>query len=293
LGFHFVVVLFGCFPASVLALRAFNRRFTLQDNTIQQDFHLWMLILFWVVIVLFSLVVTKIVHYSSLTYFPLTYLAALSIVDARPFQLWQRWLSWAVATVLSVALMLVPILGMYRNQLVPYIKDPFAVANLQADVQFSVLESLIGILPLLAIFCFYYYRKIANYTFAIYSIAAFGILLVSSIIIIYPAKIEPITQGAAVEFFQSLKGKDCYVQTLEYRSYVHLFYQQQPKPTNLNYYRTDFKTWLLEGDIDKDAYFSVKINKSAEYKKRKDLKVLYEKNGFVFLYRKAVGTNRY
>jgi len=36
-----------------------------------------MLVLFWVVLILFSMVQSKIVHYSSLCYFPLTYLAAL------------------------------------------------------------------------------------------------------------------------------------------------------------------------------------------------------------------------
>ena len=36
-----------------------------------------MRILFWVVLVLFTIVTTKIVHYSSLAYFPLSYLAVV------------------------------------------------------------------------------------------------------------------------------------------------------------------------------------------------------------------------
>ncbi len=35
-----------------------------------------MLILFWVVLILFTIVKTKIVHYSSLCYFPLTFIGA-------------------------------------------------------------------------------------------------------------------------------------------------------------------------------------------------------------------------
>jgi hypothetical protein len=45
----------------------------------RNDHRRWMVILFWVVLILFSIVKTKIVHYSSLCYFPLTYLAALQL----------------------------------------------------------------------------------------------------------------------------------------------------------------------------------------------------------------------
>ena len=38
-----------------------------------------MRILFWVVLILFTIVSTKIVHYSSLAYFPLSYLASVEI----------------------------------------------------------------------------------------------------------------------------------------------------------------------------------------------------------------------
>ena len=49
------------------------------EKKFQQDFRIWMIILFWVVVVLFSIVQSKIVHYSSLAYFPLNFLSALVI----------------------------------------------------------------------------------------------------------------------------------------------------------------------------------------------------------------------
>jgi 4-amino-4-deoxy-L-arabinose transferase-like glycosyltransferase len=70
-GYHFVVLFFTVFPTSVLALKGFR------NENIENDFHRlikkWMVILFWVVLILFSIVKTKIVHYSSLAYFPLTF----------------------------------------------------------------------------------------------------------------------------------------------------------------------------------------------------------------------------
>ena len=66
-----MVVLLGCFPMSILALPALKK----QQFTIKYDFTLWMRILFWVVLLLFTIVKTKIVHYSSMTYLPLSFLA--------------------------------------------------------------------------------------------------------------------------------------------------------------------------------------------------------------------------
>jgi 4-amino-4-deoxy-L-arabinose transferase-like glycosyltransferase len=71
--YHFVVVFLGCFPMSIFSLFSLIR--TYSDRT-PLHFKRWMLILFWVVMILFSVVTTKIVHYSSLAYFPLSFLAA-------------------------------------------------------------------------------------------------------------------------------------------------------------------------------------------------------------------------
>jgi hypothetical protein len=41
--------------------------------------------------------------------------------------------------------------------------------------------------------------------------------------------------------------------------------------------------WLLSGEIDKPAYFVMKINRKHRYLKEfPEMELLYEKNGFVF-----------
>ena len=75
--YHFVVLLIGCFPASLLLILAHKK--STDDTPFQKHTKRWLLALFWVVLILFSIVQTKIVHYSSLCYFPLTYLATYSI----------------------------------------------------------------------------------------------------------------------------------------------------------------------------------------------------------------------
>jgi 4-amino-4-deoxy-L-arabinose transferase-like glycosyltransferase len=75
--YHPIVLLIGCFPMSLFFIFSWSNR-SEQRNTVAH-YAKWMNILFWVVLIVFSIVKTKIIHYSSLTYFPMSFLAALSI----------------------------------------------------------------------------------------------------------------------------------------------------------------------------------------------------------------------
>src|SRR6202034_360546 len=52
--YHFIVLLIGCFPASVFLFGYSRKKFS--DHLQQQDFSRWMWIFFWVVLILFSIV---------------------------------------------------------------------------------------------------------------------------------------------------------------------------------------------------------------------------------------------
>ncbi|MEO8853278.1 MAG: glycosyltransferase family 39 protein, partial [Ginsengibacter sp.] len=70
--YHFVVVFIGCFPISIIGLPILFGK----NVGVNKDFSILMKILFWTVMILFSITTTKIVHYSSLTYMPLAFMAA-------------------------------------------------------------------------------------------------------------------------------------------------------------------------------------------------------------------------
>ncbi len=53
-GYHYVVLLIGCFPASLLAIPSFFK--TRYSSRYDKDFKIWMVILFWVVTILFTIV---------------------------------------------------------------------------------------------------------------------------------------------------------------------------------------------------------------------------------------------
>src|SRR4029450_4865555 len=94
----------------------------------QRDFRRWMLILFWVVLVAFSLVQTKVVHYSSLCYFPLTYLAALQleriVVGRQPFG-WTRWAVGVIGSLVAAFAIAAPVSLIRREANAPPFPAPF------------------------------------------------------------------------------------------------------------------------------------------------------------------------
>ena len=100
-----------------------------------------------------------------------------------------------------------------------------------------------------------------------------------AILLVVP-KIEGYSQGAAIEFYEYLQDKDCYVETIGFKSYAHLFYTNKKEAANKNSHNRD---WLLTGAIDKTAYFVSKITSAQDVTRDyPQLKEIYRKNGFVF-----------
>jgi 4-amino-4-deoxy-L-arabinose transferase-like glycosyltransferase len=293
LFYHFIVLLVGVFPASVYALPSLFKKS--QGSELQLIFRKWMIILFWVVLILFTIVKTKIVHYSSLCYFPLTFLATLYLYESELHLVHpKRWVLSAqlvLGGIIALVAIAIPLLAMNLSMILEkgWITDVFAAANMKAAIHWSVFEMLGGII----LSC-----GLAGY--AIFEIrkkpGANSILLVSALIsislitILITPRIEGYSQRAAIEFYQNVSTKDAYASPLGFRSYAHLYYANRQPSAN---HQAFTRQWLLTGDIDKDAYFVVKINKlESNLKKYPSLEVLYEKNGFVFLRRKTIKNDK-
>jgi 4-amino-4-deoxy-L-arabinose transferase-like glycosyltransferase len=282
--YHFIVLLIGCFPASVFLFQFSRRRTT--DSEPARDFTRWMWIVFWVTLILFSIVKTKIVHYSSLCYFPLTYLAALKIDQLASGEITLRksvkTLFLAIGCLWGIILIALPLVGIYKNKIIPYIQDPFAVGNLQANVSWSWLECLWGVFYLVGIAVVVVWMR-KNFTKGMLALAMLQIIIIQITVLHFTPKVEAYSQRAAIRFFKSFKGKDVYVQVLGYKSYAQLFYTQKQAPANKHYYEKD---WLLNGAVDKPTYFISKNISADQYRKLPQLEELGEKDGFVFFKRR-------
>lgn len=277
--YHFVVLLLGCFPASLFFLFGYRK-------SAEQPVALpWMKILFWVVLLLFSLVRTKIVHYSSLCYFPLTFIAAWGIYRLREKErIYPKWLQFGlgfIGAILALLFTALPLVDRYKDQIIEsdLIDDPFALANLQAEVAWGGWEWLLGIVFGLAILGSI--AMLNRRSWAIYALLGSCILGLELLSIVYIPKVEQYTQGAAIEFYESKQGEDCYLYTVGFKSYAHLFYGLKPLPDNPLH---DDEQWLLSGDADKPVYVVTKNIRLEQWQSwHPRLEVLYEKNGFVFM----------
>ncbi len=282
--YHPLVLLIGCFPASVLFFYVFKRNDS--DSPIQRSFKLWMIILFFVVLIVFSIVKTKIVHYSSLCYFPLTFCAADALnrfrqtKNALPVAL--KILLLVVGVVLSALLIALPVIGINIKAIIPYVHDDFAKANMQADVSWSYAYSLIGIFYLLAILIAFYLIQRKNVFKAFIFLFICTILMVQTVLDLIVPKIELYSQNAAIIFYESLKGKDVYIDALGFNSYAQLFYTDKQNPLNKNSLN---QNWLLTGQTGEPVYFVCKINDADGYIQQYHLTKIGEENGFVFLMR--------
>ncbi|HLK31105.1 MAG TPA: glycosyltransferase family 39 protein [Puia sp.] len=284
LGYHYVVLLIGCFPASLIAIPSFFK--TNYTSRYDKDFKKWMQILFWVVTILFTIVQSRIIHYSSMAWFPLTFLAAYSIYKWDLKQLsYKKYVGVFIAIlggIISLLLLAVPYIGMNVKKLAPYVEDKFAQGNMEAAVHWNGLEGIVGTILVISIIVGIIQLRKSNFqkaAWVLFGGTAIVIFLASAIIV---PKVERYSQGAAIDFFIERQGENCYVNTLGYFSYAQLFYVKKEIPTNQNSYN---EQWLLTGNIDKPVYFVSKVDRIDNFKKYTELKELYRKNGFVFLKR--------
>jgi 4-amino-4-deoxy-L-arabinose transferase-like glycosyltransferase len=282
--YHFVILLVGCFPASIYVFKSFNRQYS--DTSSQRNIKRWMSISLFIVLILFSVVRTKIVHYSSFCYFPITFLAAYSLHKIMMHRTWfaRAFNAWflVIGGIISLFLIFVPVLMKFREYFLPRlegnIKDEFALESLKAPVQWSGAEITIGAFYLAAIIlaAFYHYRR--PVTGAVILFVSTLITVQFTLYLIVP-KVERHVQGAVIDFYKSVKGKDAYVESIGFKSYGDLFYAEKPQGLNR---KSREDEWLLYGSIDKPAYLVRKINRNLDMERNEKLEKLGQEGGYVF-----------
>ncbi|NJO01313.1 MAG: hypothetical protein HC880_06130 [Bacteroidia bacterium] len=257
---------------------------------------------------IFSIVKAKIIHYSSLCYFPLTFLAAYYI-----YKVWKgefRWASWlnygfvAVGLIMSGLLIILPFFPYFKDRITPLVKDRFAVAAMQADVYWSGFEAAIGLILLATTLYAAIWGHRRGILWGAIPLFIGTMVVVQGTIYLFIPKIERYSQGAAIDFFKSVQDEDAYKTTLDFHSYAQLFYGRTTPEQAANrqaflenhfgknsleketygMQRTQWNLWLMRGNIDKPAYFVTRVDRD-KFQDEKNLKKLGEKNGYIFYMR--------
>jgi 4-amino-4-deoxy-L-arabinose transferase-like glycosyltransferase len=291
--YHFFVLLFGCFPSSIVMLRAFRKDGN--DDEYQYVFKSFMVILLSVVVIVFSLVSTKIVHYSSLAYFPITFLAAYTVYKLSFANMEAKrstiWLLSIIGTFWGLLLTGLPLILINSDWIIPKISDDFTREILKTPVQWMGIEYFIGLFYLLIIFISVILLVKKKQLKAFTIIFGGTAVVMFTFLPLVASRIEQYTQGTAIEFYKSMQGKKAYIHILDIGNYKygHLFYAKKPPELssvfNGNIPKTNVKEWLMTGEIDFPAYFITKNTRSKKYLEQDDIQFLYEKNGFVIMFR--------
>ena len=262
--YHFIVLLIGCIPASFLALKIVLKK---QEKT---SFLFLMQILFWFTLILFTIVKTKIIHYSSLCYLPLTFMGAYYLINTEKNKI-SKWILNSISfvnlliSILLLSLSYVLITGKLSNYI--SLDDPFAVASLSANVSWNILHFIPGLVLFLgAVFAFYFRVKSPLKALSIIIISQ--LILIVSLKISFVSNVEKYSQGAAIEFYEKNKGDGVVFVPIGLKSYAHLFYGEiKPlKPKEIK------KKYAISKIQDKNRFLA----------HNESLKVIGEKNGFVF-----------
>jgi 4-amino-4-deoxy-L-arabinose transferase-like glycosyltransferase len=291
-GYHFVVLLLGCFPISVFALANLWGDRQPEDEVLESDtlamcrrsdLVTWMQLLFWVVLILFSLVRTKIVHYSSLCYWPLTYLGAVTLWrairwDVRPRVV--QWLLPVLGLLIGLVGLALPVAGQNIHWVRPLFgSDPFAQANLEADVDWYFWHGLPGLLLIVLTLAGWVLWRRHRVWEAAQLIFAGGAAFIAGTLLLCANNIEAYSQRAAIEFYERVCVEDCYVRPVGFKSYAHLFYSCKQPVANT---KLDDLEVLMHGNPGKKVYLVAKIPNLEPVEALPDAHELYRKNGFVF-----------
>ena len=307
--YHFLVLLLGCFPFSFFAFKNCSN-----SSGTNLEFEKVMRILFWVVLILFTIVTTKIVHYSSLAYFPLSFLGSVELYKINLGKMMSRVLRLLLiffGSFLSFALIfLIYIFINNKYWLASVIKDKNFQFMLDQEILWHGWEWAIPIFLLITslVWLIKSHKKIVfQLTFFLFSIGCF---LSFSAYFILP-KVENMTQGSAVKFYESISQEKKYLTTVGFKSYAHYFYgqvdqlSQQDKlfhkknkilkgvfnVKSLNELKLNDKirfnshviSWLINDSIDRTAYFVTKSNRfEPQLENSPNLIKISEKGGYVF-----------
>lgn len=307
--YHFVVVLFGCLPFSFFALKNI-----FIDSKFDLKFEKMMRICFWTVLVLFTIVTTKIIHYSSMAYMPLSFLGSLEIykiIRGKSFSKVIKLSLFFFSSFLAILLSIFIYLLIYRKEsLISFTNDSNINTLLNLSLTWEGWEYIIPMLIVLASFIWFVKIKLQFLKYlAVYSVLiGLTFSLISYFIV---PNVEFAIQGTVISFYKDISKEKKYLTTVGFKSYAHYFYskvdqlnkEDKLSQKKLNILKEHFSAnslndlnrsqknkfngyvlrWLIKGDVDRTVYFVAKKSKpNLVLRNAKNLELIKEYAGYQY-----------
>ena len=269
--YHFIVLLIGCFPVFILSFSGlfFKINFSGDRNLVR-----FMIIMFWVVLIVFSLVTTKIVHYSSMCYIPLSIIGGvwLSKNDRMGTKTRLLFVAISILWMLVYCILSIPaISSSFFNDIVSTIeiRDKNVLSFLATDVSWSLL-TLITTIIFIIISLVLAVKNSKRFITLYLIINTFIIsVYISSVV----PSIEKMIQGDWIGQLKTYKNKPYIHFTYGFKSYAHYFYTSQTEIKEVN----EIKTILLKKNGYKSIYDLDQHEKKAFSNQLRDY-ILYQTN---------------
>lgn len=273
--YHFIVVFFGCFPISIFALpNLFNTK-----SSIEYDLDKWMRILFWVVILLFSIVTTKIIHYSSMTYLPLSFLAAYTLYNSSVLKITLskalRTTFIILGTLIAVIISAIILIVVNKEMFLGLFKDEFVSAAMAVNPDWSGFEPFICVVFLAGIILCAIQLKRQEIIRSVITLALSTSITLLLVQLLFIPKLEEHTQGPLIEMCEMAREHNAIITPFGFKSYAPYFYGKvQPRPLE-----EKNSQWLYRAKTDKTLYFVSKIT-SKELDDDPNFKLIKKKGAF-------------
>ncbi len=283
-GYHFVVLLFGCFPAGIFGLPALLLR-----RQFNSDVDTGMRTLFWVVLILFSIVNTKIIHYSSLAYFPLAWFAARNLHAGYRSKdwVWVRKGSLVIWGIYGLVACALPLIAWKLPAILPQLNAPALHSRLSLPVAWPWYTLMPGVVVLIGLALLILNAKQLPRWQATFHLVMTG-LFVTLAMVVFTPRIQQYSQGAMVSFFQEQAGNEVFYGTAYHKSYAHWFYGEVQPSVYLD--GCQARQCRFHEAIARPLFFSSPLEKTAQVLREvPDAELLYQEGGFSF-YRRPPNT---
>jgi len=235
--YHLVVLLLGCFPLFGFAIGDMCRQKTRVSG--DTTFYRWMKVLFWVVLVVFSMVTTKIVHYSSMCYIPLAVVGGVWLSNLVKMTVWERILLSVVGAVWVVILTVFGIMGIRTAEMTNYlskvIEDDFVRAQLSTDVVWSVVPIVLAVLLAGMLIK----TVIKGDKLSVSQFLVWNMLIITFTILTIVPRVEHLTQKEWKSHLTTYQNKEMQHFTLGFKSYAHRYYTHQQELTEVAFIRKE------------------------------------------------------
>ncbi len=276
--YHIVLWLVGLLPASPWAVRAL-RHIRLVALPYPAQTLLWLTL--WT-LVIFSVVKTKIIHYSSLGYFGVTYLAAMGWQKSRKSA--SLWLLSGVGLLVFAAVS--GILPLFMKQVggwIHWVKDPFAREVLRSrPVAWRGWEGWPGLVALGGLGILFLV-PLGAFT----RLVGLGLITVaweSFVLWVYVPRVEAYSQAPLVRFCERAAVEGAVVWPLGFKSYVPYFYGRMGPSLSPGKWGSveAFESALLRGEAG-PVYFVSRVDRYKSFVESLKLQVIEQSGGYVLL----------